>query len=581
MSKNKWDNPRAERALLGGLLDTPEWIGAWVDKLWPTDFYEPAREWWWRALVYTHQQGVPGDRAMMRQFWADNDKLALIAEQEPSGPLDDAYEGIGPARIKHYAQIVFDNSMSRMESAILMQMAQQVITRAEGERKLSELDARRAHFTGDAAPDGAPLPETYRMHEMMGEQLPPVRWVVTDLFPEGVTLLAAKPKKGKTTLMMHIAAAVAGGSKACGHFDTEQCEVLYLALEDNKRRMQKRMRQMMQGEPVPKGVHVVHQWRRLDLGGLDDLERYLDQHSAIHKIVVDTLEHIRPKRRSQTGSYADDYEAVRDLQQLAGRRQVAIVPIVHLRKAPADDPFDEINATTGLMASVDNAIVLRPNSGIMEMHRRGRDYEDDTVLALKGDAKTLLWKVEGDARDVTRSAARKAIIDVLPAADADKGMQPIQIAEWLPNATRGAIRKLLHEMMQEKEPPIISDGNGGYKKAAVKKPGNSGNSGNGNDGKADESAPAPDSSQDKPVTRPVTLLPMPNNSGNSGENGRKPDGERPPVGPVTGVTPVTANSNGAVPVCMKCRAPKRPLPGGGYELTCACGGQQHEGQVPA
>lgn len=325
----------------------------------------------------------------------------------------------------------------------------------------------KAATRGDASPDEAKpewRPEPYSMRALMDEELPPVRWAVKDLFPEGVTLLAAKPKKGKTTLMMHVSAAVAAGAKACGFFATEQSEVLYLALEDNKRRMQKRMRQMMRDEAVPEGLHVIHEWLPLDAGGTDALAAYLDQQPAIHVVVVDTLEHIRPKRRSQGGSYADDYASVRGLQQLASQRQIVIVPIVHLRKAPADDPFDEINATTGLLASVDNALVMRPNAGIMELHRRGRDYEDDTVLALKGDAKTLLWSVEGKAEEVTRSAERKQIIEVLRLDARLKrkggkpvdGMMPKEIALAL-DKNPSTTRRLLEKLLDESTPAIRKD----------------------------------------------------------------------------------------------------------------------------
>ncbi len=34
--------------------------------------------------------------------------------------------------------------------------------------------------------------------EIVAEELPPVRWVVPDLLPEGVTLLAGKQKLGKS-----------------------------------------------------------------------------------------------------------------------------------------------------------------------------------------------------------------------------------------------------------------------------------------------------------------------------------------------------------------------------------------------
>jgi RecA-family ATPase len=61
--------------------------------------------------------------------------------------------------------------------------------------------------------------------------LPPVRWIVQDIIPEGLTLLAAKAKKGKSTMMLHVGLSVALGAKALGMLQTEKCGVLYLALE--------------------------------------------------------------------------------------------------------------------------------------------------------------------------------------------------------------------------------------------------------------------------------------------------------------------------------------------------------------
>jgi hypothetical protein len=170
---------------------------------------------------------------------------------------------------------------------------------------------------------------------------------------------------------------------------------------------------MMRAEDVPPGLDAEYRWPALDVGGLDALDAYLEMHPATGMVIIDTLEHVRAKRRIANGVYGDDSSAVRGLQQLAGKRQVAIVAITHLRKSPAEDPFDEINASMGLLSGVDNAVVMRPANGIMELHRRGRDYEDDTVLALKGDAKTLLWSVAGDAEEVTRSAQRKLILEAL------------------------------------------------------------------------------------------------------------------------------------------------------------------------
>jgi RecA-family ATPase len=56
--------------------------------------------------------------------------------------------------------------------------------------------------------------------------------------PEGLTLPAGKPKLGKSWLALSVAFAVAAGGVALGTYPVAQGEVLYLALEDNERRLQ-------------------------------------------------------------------------------------------------------------------------------------------------------------------------------------------------------------------------------------------------------------------------------------------------------------------------------------------------------
>jgi hypothetical protein len=65
--------------------------------------------------------------------------------------------------------------------------------------------------------------------ELMAEELPPVRWVVPDILPEGVTFLAGKPKMGKSWLCLGLDVAVAIGGVALGTKHVEQGEVLYLS----------------------------------------------------------------------------------------------------------------------------------------------------------------------------------------------------------------------------------------------------------------------------------------------------------------------------------------------------------------
>jgi hypothetical protein len=171
--------------------------------------------------------------------------------------------------------------------------------------------------------------------------------------------------------------------------------------------------------------------------------------------VFDTLEHVRPPRRNG-GGYGDDYASVRDLQRLAGDLRIAIVVLHHLTKQRRSDPFDDINATTGLSAAVDNMVVLREGAeGIVELHRRGREYDDTTPLALQGDEETLNWRLLGALADVTRSEARSEIVALL--RQHPTGMGPTEIAAAL-GKNLSTIKTLLGKMIAERAPVVTSSG---------------------------------------------------------------------------------------------------------------------------
>lgn len=289
----------------------------------------------------------------------------------------------------------------------------------------------------------------------MCTELTPTRWYVDEMIPEGVLLFAAKAKHGKTTLMMHLCASMAAGTPALGSLSTQQCEILYLALEDNERRVQRRMRKMLQNEATPSGFHIAYSWPRMDQGGLQALETYCAEHPKVGIIVIDTLARIRPARR-YGGGYDDDYASVNGLTELAAQYQIAIVVLHHLRKAPADDPFDEINASIGLMAAVDNMLVMRRGQDdLMEVYRRGRECEDETPLALQGDTETLCWRLAGKLADVKRSAERVQILELL--RENPGGMTPSEIAGAL-NKNLSTVKTLLSKMLRERIPPSKSQG---------------------------------------------------------------------------------------------------------------------------
>lgn len=290
-------------------------------------------------------------------------------------------------------------------------------------------------------------PETITAAELMALELPPVRWAVPDILPEGVSLLAGKPKLGKSWMAFGLAIAVASGGVALGTKLVERGECLYLALEDNRRRLRKRLGKMLDGDVAPEGLHITTEWPRLDDGGTEKLETWLETRSDARLIVIDTLAKVRPRQRGQN-VYAEDYAALERLLPLAAEHNVAILVVHHLRKGGADDPMDEISGSTGLSGGVDGALVLKRDRGQGDayLYVDGRDIEEPTELALTWNTKTACWTLAGDADEFRLSKERQDVIRVL--RNAEEPLQPKDVAAALGKKS-GAVRELLSQMSRQ------------------------------------------------------------------------------------------------------------------------------------
>jgi RecA-family ATPase len=146
--------------------------------------------------------------------------------------------------------------------------------------------------------------------EIVAEELPPVRWVVSDILPEGVTFLAGKPKMGKSWMSLGLGIAITSGGVALGAKQVEQGEVLYLALEDNRRRIQNRLNKLLAGRRAPPNLHIANEWPRLDEGGADLLDDWVAAHPDARLVIVDTLAMLKPRANGRRTQYDEDREAV-------------------------------------------------------------------------------------------------------------------------------------------------------------------------------------------------------------------------------------------------------------------------------
>jgi hypothetical protein len=278
----------------------------------------------------------------------------------------------------------------------------------------------------------------------------PVPYVLPGFVPEGVTILASKPKVGKSWLTLDLCLAVAAGGFTMGALKPASGDVLYLALEESHRRLQRRLDKLLPviSERWPERLTLATEWRKTNEGGISDIEDWCKSVATPRLVVIDTLEKVRPPQIAKGQSYSADYEALTGLQRLAHQYGIAIIVIHHQRKMDADDPFDTISGTLGLTGAADTILVIRKQAGAATLYARGRDIEEGE-FAIQFEKTTCKWVFLGAASEVHRSNERARVVAALKEAGAPMTPKEIQLAADLRN--RNATDVLLSKMTRDGE----------------------------------------------------------------------------------------------------------------------------------
>lgn len=296
--------------------------------------------------------------------------------------------------------------------------------------------------------------------EILDKEYPDPKWVVMDLLPEGLAIIAGKPKVGKSWLALNIALAVSLGGRVLGKIEVERREVLYLALEDTERRIRRRL-DILKAVPSKK-LFVRCAWRMGDKA-LEDLRIWLSCHTECGLVIIDTMGRIREPTSEL--SYLQDIDFIGKLKRIAdglslsdGRtvRSLTILMIHHCRKADATDFLDLVSGTSGIAGSADTIWVLQRARGTADaiLSVTGRDIEE-RELALRYEKETG-WAILGDAKELKRSQERQEVIRVL--READHAMKPHEVATLL-GKPANTVKQLLWRMSKDGE---ISCAGGSY-----------------------------------------------------------------------------------------------------------------------
>lgn len=235
---------------------------------------------------------------------------------------------------------------------------------------------------------------TINAEELLSFPLPPIRFIIDGLLPQGLHILAGAPKIGKSWLALTLCLCVAKGEPLWS-FAAQQCSVLYLCLEDSYQRIRCRLLDLT--EDAPDTLHFSIIAEQLHGGLEQQIERFLLEHPDTGLVVIDTLQRVRGSGDSGN-PYANDYRDIGALKALADKHRIAILLVHHIRKLKSDDPMDMISGTNGISGATDTNFVLMKTSrskSTATLYCTGRDIEY-RELNLEFDSETHFWNLLSD-----------------------------------------------------------------------------------------------------------------------------------------------------------------------------------------
>ena len=227
------------------------------------------------------------------------------------------------------------------------------------------------------------------LYDTVYENRPPI---IDGLLYSGLYLFVGSPKIGKSFLMAQLAYHISTGTPIW-NYKVSKGTVLYLALEDDYSRLQKRLYQMF-GTDSADNLYLSVSASQLNDGLDKQLESFITKHADTKLIIIDTLQKVREV--SSDYSYSNDYEIISRLKRFADNNKICMILVHHTRKQKSDDSFDMISGTNGLLGAADGAFVLQKekrtaNAATLEIS--GRDQQDQK-LYLNRNPDNLIWELE-------------------------------------------------------------------------------------------------------------------------------------------------------------------------------------------
>lgn len=282
------------------------------------------------------------------------------------------------------------------------------------------------------------------LYENVFYSCPPI---IDGLLYPGTYLFVGAPKLGKSFLMEQLAYHVSTGIPLWD-YPIRKGTVLYLALEDDYRRLQTRLYRMFGTESTDNLFFSVSS-KQLGNGLTEQLKGFIAEHRNTNLIIIDTLQKVR-EVGGENFSYANDYEIISQLKQFADENKICLLLVHHTRKQKSDDNFDMISGTNGLLGAADGAFLLhkeKRTSNIAILEISGRDQQDQKLHLIR-NTETLAWELEKAETELWKSPPEPILEKIAKMLGSDEPMwqgSPTELADRLcPDMNPNAMTRKLN-----------------------------------------------------------------------------------------------------------------------------------------
>lgn len=245
--------------------------------------------------------------------------------------------------------------------------------------------------------------------DLQTAKIDPPEWLIPDVLPQGLAILCASSKVGKSWMAMQMCLAISRGKEFLD-YASNQAGCLYLALEDGIFRLKDRLNKVLDGGKAPSNFYLSIKANGLDGGLIKQLDEEFEEHPDIKLIIIDTLQKVRGSAKKDEIAYATDYRELGALKEYADNKRICIFLIHHLRKmADENDVFNMISGSNGIMGVCDTIFIIYKKKRQDEnavLFMTGRDIRQQDVVVHFDETK-YQWEMVGTAEEEERKRKKR------------------------------------------------------------------------------------------------------------------------------------------------------------------------------